>query len=121
MVTLASARRMALRLPETTEQDHHGRASFRVGGKIFATVPDDGHLNLFVEIDEVAGLVAEYPACTALYWGQRLRGVRVELASVDAGLLRELLTDAWGLRAGPHRRSPGPTASAPVSRRDRRA
>ena len=98
MTTLASARRMALHLPDTSEQDHHGRASFRVGGKIFATVPDDAHLNVFVDVDEVPGLVAEYAACTALYWGKRLRGVQVELASVEASLLRELLTDAWRLR-----------------------
>jgi hypothetical protein len=110
MVTVASARRMVLRLPEVTEQDHHGRPSFRVAGKIFATVPDDGHVNVFVDIDEVAGLVAEYPACTALYWGKRLRGVRVELAGVEPGLLRELLTDAWRMRAGPGRRGAAPTA-----------
>jgi len=40
MVTAAAARRMALALPEATEQDHHGMNSFRVQGKIFATVAD---------------------------------------------------------------------------------
>jgi hypothetical protein len=32
------ARRLALAQPEATEQDHHGRPSFRVAGKIFATL-----------------------------------------------------------------------------------
>jgi hypothetical protein len=32
------ARRLALALPEAVEQDHHGRPSFRVAGKIFATL-----------------------------------------------------------------------------------
>ena len=40
MTTLRRARQLALALPEATEQDHHGMASFRVRGKIFATVPD---------------------------------------------------------------------------------
>ena len=31
------ARRLALALPDAVEEDHHGRPSFRVGGKIFAT------------------------------------------------------------------------------------
>jgi hypothetical protein len=108
MVTLASARRMARRLPDVTEQDHHGRPSFRVAGKIFATVPDDGHVNVFVDLDEVPGLVEEYPACAGLYWGKRLRGVQVDLASVPAGLLGELLTDAWRLRAGQRRHAQDP-------------
>jgi hypothetical protein len=30
VVTLAEARRLALALPETTEEDHHGIPSFRV-------------------------------------------------------------------------------------------
>jgi hypothetical protein len=115
MATLASARRMALRLPDVTEQDHHGRPSFRVAGKIFTTVPDDGHVNVFCDLEEVPGLVAQYPACAALYWGKRLRGVRVELASVDAALLRELLTDAWRMRAGPGRGAAQPSAGRRAS------
>jgi len=41
---LAQARSLALSLPEATEQDHHGMPSFRVRGKIYATVPDDEHI-----------------------------------------------------------------------------
>jgi hypothetical protein len=36
---------LALALPETVEQDHHGRPSFRVTGKIFATLWDEQHMN----------------------------------------------------------------------------
>jgi hypothetical protein len=35
MVSREQARRLALGLPEAVEQDHHGRPSFRVAGKIF--------------------------------------------------------------------------------------
>lgn len=38
MVRIATARRLALALPSATEQDHHGRPSFRVHGRIFATL-----------------------------------------------------------------------------------
>jgi len=38
-MTSEQARTLALALPETVEQDHHGIPSFRVRGKIFATAP----------------------------------------------------------------------------------
>jgi hypothetical protein len=38
VVSVDEARSLALVLPEAIEQDHHGRPSFRVGGKIFATL-----------------------------------------------------------------------------------
>jgi hypothetical protein len=40
VVSVDQARRFALSLPEAVEQDHHGRPSFRVAGKIFATLWD---------------------------------------------------------------------------------
>ena len=49
MVTVADARRVALSLPEAVEQDHHGRPSFRVAGKIFATLWDEDHMNVMVD------------------------------------------------------------------------
>ena len=71
MTTLAQARKLALALPEATEQDHHDMTSFRVRGKIFATVPDDTHLRIMVDEMEIRAAVAENPdACQELYWGQ---------------------------------------------------
>ena len=40
MVSTDEARRLALSLPDAVEQDHHGRPSFRVAGRIFATLWD---------------------------------------------------------------------------------
>jgi hypothetical protein len=97
---LEEARRFALGLPEATEQDHHGMSSFRVRGKIFATVPDPQHIRVFVEEGDVHEAVAEEPAaCEELHWGSRLAGVAVTLATVSDALLRELLTDAWRRKA----------------------
>jgi hypothetical protein len=100
MIALTDARRIALALPEAVEQDHHGRASFRVRGKIFATVPDERHLNIFVDLEELPGLIAEWPdACAELRWGKSLRGAQVDLDHADATIVAELLTDAWRRKA----------------------
>ena len=88
-----------LALPGVTEADHHGRRSFRIGaGRVLATVPADGVLNVLVG-EDLARAVAAQPGVELLLWGQRLSGVRVELAVVDPGLLDELLLDAWSRRA----------------------
>jgi hypothetical protein len=56
-----SVRRLALALPEATEQDHHGMVSFRVDKKIFATVPDAEHVRIMVSEPEILAAVAENP------------------------------------------------------------
>jgi hypothetical protein len=100
MITAARARELALGLPEAAEQDHHGMPSYRVRGRIFATVPDDGHLRIMVAEEEILAAVAEDPAaCSEFWWGKRLACVVVELARADAALVAELLTDAWRRKA----------------------
>jgi hypothetical protein len=100
VVSKEQARSLALGLPETIERDHHGRPSFRVAGKIFATLWDEGHLN--VMLDEGGILTAaqsEPEACTEFWWGKRLRVVRVNIARVDPARLVDLLADAWERKA----------------------
>jgi hypothetical protein len=88
--------------------EHHGRRSFRVGGgKVRATVPADGVLNVMVGAD-LAHAVSAQPGVDLVWWGKQLSGVRVELAAVDPGLLDELLHDAWGRRAPAALRRPPP-------------
>ena len=100
MTTLAQARKLALALPETTEQDHHDMTSFRVKGKIFATVPDDHHLRIMVDEMEIRAAVAENPdACQELYWGKRLAAVVVDLRRAKSAMVKDLLTDAWIAKA----------------------
>jgi hypothetical protein len=90
------ARAAALGLPETVEQDHHGRPSFRVAGRIFATLWDAEHLNVMLDEPGIRTAVQARPdACSEVWWGKRLRAVRVSLVSADHELLRELLADAW--------------------------
>ncbi|MDQ6834947.1 MAG: MmcQ/YjbR family DNA-binding protein [Actinomycetota bacterium] len=99
-MTAEDARRLALALPETFEQDHHGRPSFRVAG-IFATIWDERTMNVMVDEPGIRTAVAEYPNwCSQRYWGKRLAAVAVDLPRAPERELRELLTDAWEERRG---------------------
>lgn len=61
-VQVAAVRRFALSLPETTEEPHFDMASFRVRGRIFATVPADGtRLHVFVDADEARAAAPKIP------------------------------------------------------------
>jgi len=95
-VTTAEARKLALNLPEAVEQDHHGRPSFRVGGRIFATLWSDDRMNVMVDEDGIRTAVERAPeTCEPVWWGKRLAAVAVTLSTVDRSFLDELLTDAW--------------------------
>ena len=96
---LETARRFALSLPETTEQPHFEKSSFRVREKIFATVPvGEEALHVFVG-EETAVLVAEDPVAFEVIRSARNIAVndwvRVNLAAADGARVCELLEDAW--------------------------
>ena len=102
-MTHQQARRFALSLPETTEEPHHELSSLRVRGKIFATVPPDGlRLHIFVEEQQREAAIAVEPvAVENLWWGSKVRGVRVLLADATSELVTELLYSAWCHKAPP--------------------
>ncbi len=100
MASRSQARRLALALPEAVEQDHHGRPSFRVAGKIFATQWDEQYLNVVLDEGGILTAVHARPeVCAEVWWGKRLAAVRVDLRRVDPQLLADLLRDAWELKA----------------------
>lgn len=93
-------RQLALALPEAVEQDHHGRPSFRVGGRIFATFWDERHMNVMLDQAGIRTVVQANPAsCKEFWWGKRLRAVHVDLSLADESLASELLADAWEQKA----------------------
>jgi len=95
-VTTAEARKLALNLPEAVEQDHHGRPSFRVGGRIFATLWTDDRMNVMVDEDGIRTAVERAPeTCEPVWWGKRLAAVAVTLSAVARSFQEEWLTDAW--------------------------
>lgn len=94
------ARALALALPEAVEQDHHGRPSFRVGGKIFAALWSEARMNVMLDEGGILTAVEASPdACEKIWWGKRLAAVGVTLDRTDRDLLRDLLTDAWEQKA----------------------
>lgn len=100
MVTGDEVRRIALALPEAVEQDHHGRPSFRVGGKIFATLWDERHLNVMLDEPGILTAVQTRPGvCAERWWGKRLAAVQVDLSRASAELMAELLADAFEHKA----------------------
>lgn len=100
-VSAAAVRKLALAFPEATEQPHHDLTSFRVRGKIFATMPPEGErLHVFLSEPDVASYRAEFPAAVEeLWWGKKLSGCRVLLRHADRALVREMLAEAWRRRA----------------------
>jgi hypothetical protein len=99
-VTPDEARAVALSMPEAVEQNHHGRPSFRVGGKIFATLWNEDRMNVMLDEDGIFTAVERAPdCCDQVWWGTKLAGVAVTLSRVDPEFLRELLSDAWEEKA----------------------
>jgi hypothetical protein len=94
------ARRIALSLPEATEEDHFGRPSFRVGGKIFATLWTPDQMNVMLDMTGILDAVEGSPGvCAEFRWGKRVRAVQVDLRNADGTLVRNLLEQAWRRKA----------------------
>ncbi|MDQ6816265.1 MAG: MmcQ/YjbR family DNA-binding protein [Actinomycetota bacterium] len=87
-------------MPEAVELDHHGRPSFRVGGRIFATLWDEQHMNVMLDEGGIKTAVQSSPeVCEEVWWGKRLAAVRVALRRASEELLSDLLSDAWEIKA----------------------
>jgi hypothetical protein len=96
MLSRDQARQLALALFGAVEQDHHGRPSFRVAGRIFATLWDEHHMNVMLDEGGILTAIDAEPAtCVEVWWGKRLTAVRVDLRAVEAEMLAGLLEDAW--------------------------
>lgn len=97
VMTLENVRRIAMSLPEVTEEPHFEYTSFRVKGKIFATAPPNGaHVHIFVaEEDREPVLMTAPDVCEKLFWGGKVRGLRVGLGKAKKPLVAELLKKAW--------------------------
>jgi len=91
-------RRIALSLPEAEELPHFDRASFRVRGKIFATLHPNGEwvmLKLPVEVKE-AVIQADPQAHVPLpgAW-ERSGSTQLEIRRMDEEKLADLVRLAW--------------------------
>lgn len=100
MLSAQQARELALALPEAVEHDHHGRPSFRVNDRIFATLWSDEQMNVMLDEDGIRTVTqARGDVCEEVWWGKRLAAVRVALPGADRELVQDLLEDAWERKA----------------------
>jgi hypothetical protein len=97
-----TVRRLALALPEAEEGTSYGTPAWRVRGKLFARLHQDREtLVVRVPPEEREALLASEPDRFELrpHYVPYPEWVLVRLAAIDAEELREVLTDAWRLRA----------------------
>src|SRR4030088_35421 len=91
VISPGAVRGLALALPGSFEAAHWGNPSFRVGGRIFATMPDPQHLNVMIAPFDVEAAVRENPQALApLHWGKEIAGVQVTLAKAPRTLVAVL-------------------------------
>lgn len=89
--------RAALALPDTNQQPHHHLSSFRIHGRIFATVPpDQEYVHLFLEGQQRAAALAVHAEyAEPLLWGGKVVGVRIHFPSASAAAVKGLLKQAY--------------------------
>lgn len=76
------AREIALSMPEAVEQDHHRRPSFRVHGKIAATLWSDEQMNVMLDEGGILTAVAEAPgSCREVWLGEAAARSRDSIAT----------------------------------------
>jgi hypothetical protein len=119
MITPAALRKVALALPGAEEHPHWGNPSFRVRGKIFATMDEkERRATLKMSAEERDTIAAAEPEVfEVLAWGNQ-GWTRVDLRRVDRVLLEELLVSAWR-RLAPKRAVAAFEAVTPRKRRQR--
>ena len=100
-MTLDEVRAFALSLPEAEEAPHHHFSSFRLRGKIFVTVPpEEDRIHVFVDEVERERAIALAPdVCEKLWWGKKVVGLKIWLATADAAEVEALIRAAWVLKA----------------------
>lgn len=102
-MTANDFRRLALALPEVTEQAHMEHPDFRVAGKIFATLgyPEKGWGMVKLTPEQQHHFLKENPKAFAPAkgaWGRK-GATTVQLKTVDKATLKRALATAWRTRA----------------------
>jgi predicted DNA-binding protein (MmcQ/YjbR family) len=98
MVTIDTLRKLALSFPETTEEPHFEKTSFRVKKKIFATY-DKSNNRACLKLSEIDQDVFSKLDLTTIYpvdnkWGKQ-GWTNIELNKVNEDLFIDALTTAY--------------------------
>lgn len=100
-MTHDAIRAIALSLPEAQEHPHFDRASFRVRGKIFATLPPVGEEGVCKVVLKLPVLVKESlqqtdpDAIVSLGNWDKGGWTQLDIGRMDAGKLADLIRLAW--------------------------
>ena len=98
MISMATFRTMTLSFPETVEQPHFEKTSFRIRKKIFATLDEKTHIVVLK-----LSLIDQSVFCdinkTMIYpveggWGKQ-GWTKVELKKINRNILKDILTTAY--------------------------
>ena len=120
MVTIDELRALCMALPGTHEKetwgdaDHAGDVTFRVRDRIYViTGQEGGHASVRTTIEQQADLVDTFPGliAPAPYVG-RFGWVNVDLAGLDAEVIRGIIVSAW------RRTAPRPSCGRSTRRPD---
>ena len=100
-MNIDEVRAYALSMPSVTEEPHHEASSFRVNGKIFATLPPgDEFIHVFVDEPDRQTAVAFAPdAYEILFWGEKVSGLRIRISKAKLNDVVALLHNAWARKA----------------------
>lgn len=112
-VTLDEVRKVAVALPDTTEEPHHHFGSFRVRGKIFVTIPPGGEqLHIFLPEEQRELALAMDPGfLEPVRWGSKVLGVRAMLPLAQKATVLHLVRQAYAFKsaqAGASKRKKSP-------------
>jgi hypothetical protein len=89
-------RGIALALPGVTEEDDHGRPSFRVERRVFAVQTTPTTLHLMPSRETIRSAVARNPEWfRPVRRGLRVGAVEVDLTEHSPAFLEALITEAW--------------------------
>lgn len=98
MLTIETVRKLALSFPETTEEPHFEKASFRVKKKIFATF-DSKKNQACVKLSEIDQNVFSMVDKNAIYpvdnkWGKQGWTI-IEMGKINQNILEDILITAY--------------------------
>lgn len=107
-MTNAAFRKLALSFDSAVELPHFDKASFRVSGKIFATLDEKARRACLLLTDEDQALYCSHDQ-TIIYpvpnkWGKK-GATFVELKKISSALMKAALTSAYLRTTKPRKRS----------------
>lgn len=100
-ISLQSVRKLALSLPDTTEEPHRHFGSFRVRGKIFVTIPPGEQLlHIFLpDAERELALAMDPEFLEPVVWGKKVVGVRANLPQARASTVKALVRQSYQFKS----------------------